>query len=175
MSYNIFNTVHRPLKLALLTTCLHLSNKKRFHLKEAVNSTYKINEVLHIFKEQIEYENDVILPLVFEYEPAIANQYLEQHNEQMDQMHELQRRLKSFGDTESELQQFETLTAVSKVFDAFLLSNYHHMDDEEETLNQVLSCYYSKSFLMELPLTNILRGLNRNYGQTKIIHAASAA
>ncbi|HEX8277697.1 MAG TPA: hypothetical protein VF540_03350 [Segetibacter sp.] len=176
MSYNIFNAVHRPLKLALLTTCINMSKKNRYSIPEAEKSLSKVTEVLRIFKEQIELENDVILPLIFEYEPSVCNNYLSQHYEQMEQLQKLESLIHSFGRVKDEIAQFELMILINEAFNKFLLSNYHHMDDEEEILNNILWQYYSDDFLAGLLHRDQYKSAYQGYQpEGAILHSATAA
>lgn len=71
MRYNIFNQAHRPLKLALISTCISLSRNGDWDLSSAVESVRKAEEALEVFNEQVRYETSCILPFIFEYEPSV--------------------------------------------------------------------------------------------------------
>ncbi len=65
MRYNIFNQAHRPLKLALLSTCISLSKNGDWNLTLAAETIRKVQGVLKIFDDQVRYEGLHILPFIF--------------------------------------------------------------------------------------------------------------
>lgn len=148
MQYNIFNKVHLPLKRSLLSTAVYLNSFEASTAYEEALS--KVSEVLEIFKEQVEFEEAAILPLIFYYEPSIAANYTNQHKKQLSLVYELEGQIELF---KSLIYKFQSLSAFELIYEAFndfLLSNYHHMDDEEEILNGILRLYYSDNFLVQV-------------------------
>ena len=152
MRYNIFYDVHTPLRLALLKGCIQISNgagSNRFKVIKA------IEEALLVFEEQQRFEEDYILPLVFEYEPSIAANYSAQHCYQVN----LWRKLKAaveFYNKKQYKKEIIDLNYVLQAFNEFVITNYGHMDEEEETLNHILWIYYEDNFLKQLQQKSIL-------------------
>jgi hypothetical protein len=132
--------------------------------------------VLGIFEEQIEFENCVVLPLIFEYEPSVCNHYLHQHDEQTEQLQKLRSLILSFSTTSDEVEQFEILMLIGENFNKFLLSNYHHMDDEEEVFNNILWQYYNDDFLATVQRGREFKSVSAQYlGKSGVLHSATAA
>jgi len=149
MRHNIFYTAHRPLKLALISTCISLDQQ---HANENTNSAdviKKISEVLYIFKEQIRNESTYILPIIFDYEPSIWNMYTAQHHKGMNQLRDLEDLISAFKKAEDE-QKAAMISLISGAYNEFMLFNFHHMDDEEEVINEILWRYYKDTYLLEV-------------------------
>lgn len=155
MAFNIFNEVHKPLKLSLLTTCIRLTKNNNFNMDEAIINVHEIEEVLSTFNKLIAFENLTILPLIFEWEPSIWNYCLQQHAKQRESLQKLQTLLHLFNQTKNEIEKFTVLISISEAFNIFLLDIYNHMDDEEEILNKVLWQFYDDRYLK-----NLLQNLN---------------
>lgn len=154
MRYNIFYDVHTPLRTMLLKTCISLSNYHSFAGMEPV-VTQKIEDVIQAFEEQVKLEETYILPLVFEYEPSVADIYVRQHRLQAIQLRELKKLLVSFKD-EDLLDELDYRQIVS-AFNDFIITNYDHMDDEEPVLNQFLWMYYNDQFLKGIQQKMVLK------------------
>ena len=138
MRYNIFNEVHRPLKLALLKTCINLSDKKPFDMREVTEALKKVDEVLAIFNEQVKFEDGTVLPLVFEYEPSIWDIYVRQHEKQMCLARKLDNLVNSFRTSKDEIAKWDIMILIDEAFNELILSGFNHMDDEEQILNKIL-------------------------------------
>src|SRR5919107_5897255 len=96
MRYNIFNQVHRPLKLALISTCISLSRNGDWNLLAATEAIRKVEEVLQLFKEQVQNESLHIFPFIFEYEPSVWAMYSSEHHKGMNLVHQLETLVESF-------------------------------------------------------------------------------
>lgn len=150
MSYNIFNQAHLPLKLALISGCTTLSQNTLPDVSSASTGIIKIEEVLRIFKAQVKYEASYILPLIFEYEPSIWAMYTSEHHKANNLARNLEHLVAAFHKSTNTSGKLELMEQVSKSYNEFVLVNFHHMDDEEPVLNEILWRYYSNSFIKQM-------------------------
>lgn len=150
MRYNIFNTVHLPLKTALLTASVAVSRiieKEAFETSDAVK---KVGDVLHVFHEQVTYETLHILPLVFEYEPSIWNNYNADHDEGAKLSNKLKSLLKVYRRQEKNEGKQNLMGLINDALNEFVVFNFNHMDDEEPVLNEILWRYYNDRVLTQV-------------------------
>ena len=150
MRYNVFNKVHRPLKLALLSACISLSNDGDWDLSSAAKTIRKVEEVLQVFNEQVKYENLHILPFIFEYEPSVWSMYTSEHHKAMNLSYNLENLVRSFYQLKDAEDRIGLMESISKSFNEFVLNNYNHMDDEEAVLNEILWRYYDDAFIRQI-------------------------
>src|SRR4051794_2843824 len=150
MRYNIFNRVHRPLKEALLSTCISLSRNGDWNISSAAEAIRKVEDVLEICDGQVKCEAINILPYVFEYEPSVWNVYTTQHHKLMNQSRHLEDLVQSFYSFKGVETKLTVMELISDTFNEFTILNYEHMDDEEPVLNEILWRYYDDAFIMQM-------------------------
>ena len=149
MRYNIFNKAHLPLKRSLLNACISFDKYKEEEISSG-EVLQKAEEVLYIFNEQLTYESLHILPLIFEYEPSIWNNYTSEHNKAAriaKNLKELAKELQRQKRVEDKL---KILELIIERFNEFILFNFNHMDDEEAVLNEILWRYYKDPVLVQI-------------------------
>jgi hypothetical protein len=147
MRYNIYNEVHRPLKLAMLQTSVEINSATTESADDQMN---KIGEVIGFFKELLQYEHTYLLPLVFEFEPSIWNMYTTEHQAAMNICRKLEHSITKVCSLEDDVQKEQALRDLLHAYEAFLSFNLHHMNEEEEVLNEILWRYYSDEVLVEI-------------------------
>jgi hypothetical protein len=160
MRYKMYNEVHRPLKLAMLQTSIEITAATTGNAEHHIK---KIEEVIALFKELLQYEHSYLLPLVFEFEPAIWNMYTTEHQAAMNVCRKLEDAIVTFNHRTDEEKNQNSVRKVFESYDAFMTFNLHHMSDEEEVLNEILWRYYSDNVLVEIEhAMHILPQLSRN-------------
>jgi len=174
MRYNIFNRAHLPLKTALLSGCISLSkiaSDKSDGIKEILEI---VEKVLNTYNEQISYEALHVLPLIFEYEPAISSNYTTEHNLIAMAARSLSESLQSYQAQQKN--HAHLLKDIVKRYNDFVLLNYNHMDDEEPVLNEILWRYYGDNVLKQTEeKMDILPHLVNKYPEKRGLHFATAA
>lgn len=175
MHYNIFNQVHLPLKLALVHTSVYLDNVDLYKHSALAQLSIKVGQVLSIFREQVNFEENFILPLVSEYEPSIADKYLRHHKKQSSLAYELEGYISLFKNFTYESRSFSVIKLFNELFNAFIIDNYLHMDDEEEVLNSILRLYYSDDFLKLVEQNMKMSAALISQMNPNILQAAKAA
>lgn len=175
MRYNIFNHVHRPLKEALLSTCITLSNEAKWDISSAQVAMHKVEETLQICDEQVKFEALKILPFVFEYEPSVWNNYTAEHYKVMNLCCDLKMLVQSFYKTKGLENKEAILGLTIDKFNEFVLVNYNHMDDEEAVLNEILWRYYNDTFIREMEKDMILSITMTKQPRKKELDIANAA
>lgn len=174
MRHNIFNKTHLPLKSALISACIALT--------DAINqpdgqeaAIQKVEKVLRVFKEQMLYETLHILPFIAEYEPSVSASYLTVHEELSIPAAGLQRLVRKYGLHQGG-DQSTWLGSMIEAFNAFMMASFNHMDDEEAVLNEILWRYYRDYQLVQLEeQIEILPHLVQEKNGSEKIRIATAA
>jgi|GEM_PF-6463017 len=112
----------------------------------------KLNEAVHVFKSHARQENEIILPLIFEYEPSIWDA-LQMENRKDGLL---------IQNLESALQTFMIMTTLPNIafssqrlqdsFAAFTKTCLEHIAIQEQLLNDVLWRYFDDEILMSVEL-----------------------
>jgi hypothetical protein len=172
MSYNIFNQAHLPLKLALISGCTFLDKNNNSDTTSASKSVTKIGEILQIFKNQIQHETLKILPLIFEYEPSIWAMYTSAHHKANNLCHHLEMLVQDFKQAVDTEEVFELTDMARKIYNEFVLYNFHHMDDEEPVLNEILWRYYKDDVIVQIADNTINGNVKQEIMEQKVATAA---
>jgi hypothetical protein len=176
MRHNIFNQVHLPLKHALLTTCIYLCKEDCKSIAGAKLAVQKVQEIIPIFKEQLKYETNYVLPLVFVYEPSIWDAYTMQHQKAMNLLNDLEVLISSFKNAKDKKDQLFLMSSLHEAYDDFMMFNYHHMDEEEEVLNEILWRYYNDKVLTNaVEQFNEVPSVLHHYMPVTVLQKATAA
>lgn len=149
MRYNIFNKAHLPLKTAMLSGCISISESIEGKIS-ASGALQKVEEVLDIFNEQVTYEALYVLPLIFEYEPSIWNNYTSEHNKATKLITNLKELVQLYYKQKKKADKLKILTLLGQSYNECMLFNFNHMDDEEAVLNEILWRYYPDSILIQI-------------------------
>ncbi len=144
MRYNFLNEVHLPVRLTLLNASVQLNADENVDPFVIVS---KVSNLMHVLRQQFTNEEQFILPLVFDYEPCVWDHFIRQHHQLKNEISEIEQMLKTFSactDTEA---QWLIASLVNYHFQQTVLSNFRHMDEEEEVLTEILWRYYSDGTL----------------------------
>ena len=173
MRYNIFNLVHMPLRLALLNASVHLQQEE--NLPEHV-IVQKVQEVTNLLKCQLQNEEQFILPIIFEYEAGVWDMYTRQHHKAKNVIREIEALIEEFHQADREEEQWMITSSIQDRFHYLVLATYHHMDDEEEVLNEILWRYHNDAFLLQLQKQmQSLPGVVKTYERPRVVQSAFAA
>jgi hypothetical protein len=141
--FNVFNQIHKGLKAQLYHTALHLQQTD-FSLKhEMIAALDKVKEVVTLFDEHADREDTYILPLVFEYEPAIWDAFEREHKTDLAVIKELMAVMQLLARATTSVDQVAGGRRLVKCFSAFMAIHLEQMEKEEAVLNNVLWRYYS--------------------------------
>jgi len=149
MSYNIFNQVHLPLKLALLSGCTALSENNFPDFSSAAKAVSKVEQALATFHHQQKFETENLLPLIFEYEPSIWVMCISEHHKVNNLARDVENITRTYKRSEITSEKQELMARLVLSFNDFVLYNFNHMDNEEPILNEILWRYYDDKFIQQ--------------------------
>ena len=143
MRYNMFNQIHKALRVLMYDTGVLLSQTDFDIPQEADPVSERLNQLLDIFERHAEHEDRMVLPLLQDYEPGVVDAFAQQHVTD----HALIQRLKGFlmaleCAISSEAKK-ELGASLTSAYIEFMIFNLQHMQKEETLLNKMLWRYYS--------------------------------
>ena len=150
MRYNIFNTVHLPLKNALITNCLGVSDLPNQSYASSARTLNNLEELLRVFNEQIDYEKLYVFPFIFDYEPSVWNNYITEHMRAASVANNLKNLIRTYCKANNAEDKTNLKKAIIRSYNEFVLFNFNHMDDEEAVLNEILWRYYPDEVLIQI-------------------------
>ena len=146
--YNSFNQIHKALRVMMYDTATLISQTDFDNPQQEEVVTERLNVLLTMFDKHAYHEDTMVLPLIAEYEPAVADAFEQEHV--LD--HDLAQRLKGFqvalAHAISPEAKKDLGSALSMVFVEFMVFNLQHMKKEETILNSLLWRYYSDEELI---------------------------
>lgn len=179
--YNIFNQVHKGLRVLLYETTIKLQQTDFTDAEDADEAVQQVKTILDLFDEHAHTEDTFILPAIVEYEPSVVDVFAQEHVKDFELSNRLNGLLQAFSLTISPDAKGEIGAAISIALFEFMLFNLEHMKKEEDVLNKLLWRYYTDDVLHgitmriianvpadKMPLYNkwMMRGLSN----TEIIH-----
>ncbi|MGN6618878.1 MAG: hypothetical protein ACTHJ5_17015 [Ilyomonas sp.] len=148
--YNGFYLIHKALRAMLYDTALCIQQTYFANTDEAEIALEKTETVLHAFEQHAHHEDEFINPALQVYEPALAEQFENEHVED----HLLSNRLKNliniYRNLNFSAERIEAGSAISKTWVEFMVFNLKHMAKEESVLNQALWKHYTDEEIIAL-------------------------
>ncbi|WP_207496532.1 DUF494 family protein [Aridibaculum aurantiacum] len=168
MRYNKLQQVQVALRSSLLHTCVSIE-------LSSATAYQQLHDVLQKTVQQIKMEEQLIFPLIFDYEPSVWDVFTRQHHKLMNQVRHLQSLLHELSilgaDADGEI-----FSDIQQAFEYFMSVSFQHMDEEEEVLNEILWRYYNDDELMRLGKEQeSMVSFLQQYNAPKTLQPATAA
>jgi hemerythrin-like domain-containing protein len=141
--YNIFNQVHKGLRAFLYETALALQQTDFSNRNEANAVFEQLSEILELFEKHANTEDNLLMPYLSEYEPAVVNVFEEEHDKDHALAQRLQELIFVYRQSIENSTREETGRSINLAFTEFLVFNLEHMAKEEKVLNKLLWRYYT--------------------------------
>ena len=143
MRYNMFNQIHKALRVLMYDTGVLISQADFDNPQEADDVSERLHQLLDIFDRHADHEDRMVLPLLQDYEPGVVVAFEQEHVTD----HALVQRLKGFlmaldCAISSEARK-ELGVSLTIAYTEFVIFNLQHMQKEETLLNKMLWRYYS--------------------------------
>ncbi|MES1214392.1 MAG: hemerythrin domain-containing protein [Bacteroidota bacterium] len=148
MRYNMFNQIHKALRVLMYDTATLISQTDFDDTKQEEAVKERLSLVLDLFDKHAHHEDTMVLPMIEQYEPAVVDAFEQEHVTD----HELAQRLKGFimalNYAISSEAKKDLGSALSISFMEFMVFNLQHMKKEETVLNHIFWRYYSDEELI---------------------------
>ena len=148
--FNTFNMIHKALRALLYDTALTLQQTYFGNEEETKTALRKVESVIAQFEQHAHHENNFVLPLITEYEPALVEEFEKEHLEDHRIGEQLVHLVNIFHAAQGEEERLVAGSGVAKAFMDFMVFNLQHMAKEEKVLNPVLWTYYSDEQLLQM-------------------------
>ena len=143
MRYNMFNQIHKALRVLLYDTGVLISQADFDNPQEADNVAERLNQLLDIFDKHAEHEDRMVLPLLQEYEPGVVYAFEQEHVTDHALVQQLKGFLMALAYSISSEAKTELGASLTTAYIEFMIFNLQHMQKEETVLNKLLWQYYS--------------------------------
>ena len=143
MRYNMFNQIHKALRVLMHDTGVLISQADFDNLQEADNVSERLNQLLDIFDRHAEHEDHMVLPLLQDYEPGVVVAFEQEHITDHALVQRLKGLLMALACSISSEAKKELGASLTTAYNEFMIFNLQHMQKEETLLNKMLWRYYS--------------------------------
>jgi len=148
--HDIFESIHKGLKALLYDTALILQHTD-FSAEEPFEKiTVSITETVHLFEEHLKSEAKFILPLILDFEPGIADQFLKDQQQAYRLSTQLKDTLNNFLSGQVLKTGVDAGKLLATAYMEFMLFQIGLMAKEEDTLNKILWRYFSDKHIIQL-------------------------
>lgn len=148
--YDVFESVHKGLKALLYDTALLLQHAD-FSKEEPFEAvTEAIKEAVHLLEEHIQTEAKFIVPLILDFEPGIADQFIKDQQQALNLSAQLKNALSNFVSEQTLKSDNHAGKVLSCRYMEFMLFQINLMVKEEELLNKILWKYFSDKHIAQL-------------------------
>ncbi|GAB3507656.1 hypothetical protein GCM10027341_42570 [Spirosoma knui] len=148
--YNVFNQIHKGLRSMLYDTALRLQRTDFGQSDEANAAVEQLEQILHLFDEHAENEDQFILPHIRKHNAQLIDE--------LESDHEIDHRLTQtlFG----HIQEWKTADRTAQkeaigqriffAFNEFIAFNLYHMNKEENVLMYLLWTHYTDAEIRQM-------------------------
>jgi hypothetical protein len=141
--YNVFNQIHKGLRLMLFNTGTAIQQTDFTEVAEASCVIQQLEEILSYFDQHADHEDTYILPNVTIHNSILVDELEQDHGDDHALVQNLLHHIslwKYAADKETMKKAGEQL---HYVFNDFIAFNLYHMNKEERILNKVLWKHYT--------------------------------
>jgi hypothetical protein len=148
--YNIFKQAYHGLRAALYATAVSLQRTDFINPVEAAASLEKMNETLSLFLTSSLIENQIILPVVKQYEKVVAQSVEEERSKECTMSKKLKGLVDLYNRTSLPAEKSEISHLIIHTFAQFTAFVLTHLEKKEEQLNKVLLHHFNDKEIQQL-------------------------
>ena len=148
--YNIFNQVHKGLRVMLYETAKAIQLTDFSNAEESANAIEKLKLVLKLFEKHASTEDNLVFPRLTTHYPAVVDAFEKEHVEDLALTEQLNGLITTFENAGSREDKIKTGITLNRAFVHFLAFNLEHMAKEEDMLNKLFWQHYTDRELVQL-------------------------
>jgi hemerythrin-like domain-containing protein len=141
--FNIFNQVHKGLRVALYETATGLQQADFTSEAESEEALTQAKEVIMLFNEHARKEDQFIFPALFQFEPSVVDAFKQEHIIGVALSGNINAAINHFEGLLKAIDRVAAGKRINNDFVEFMVFNLQHMSKEEDVLNKLLWRYYS--------------------------------
>lgn len=150
--YNMFNQIHKGLRVLLYDTATQVQHTDFWNVEEAAAVISRIREVIFLFDKHAHSEDNFVFPAVKIYEPSVADTFEQEHVKDHELGEALEAALSAYEAAPIITEKAAQASLIAQSFTRFLVFNLEHMSLEEDVLNKILWRYYSDEELVAITI-----------------------
>ena len=146
--YDIFESIHKGLKALLYNTALLLQQTDFSNGETEDDLIERVKETIQLFEEHLETESKYILQVIFDFEPGIADQFLQNQRQFVLLCSKLKDALGTYQSDQVE----KTIAGkcLAACYADFMIFQLQVMAREEDVLSKILWRYFSDKHIIQL-------------------------
>ena len=145
--YNLFHRIHKGLRALLFDTSILLQRTDFILEEEARETITRLRLVIALFEKYQYWEDKYVLPAMNAYEPAIAIDFEQDHEEAYLAGNKVELLLKDFFSASLPLEKLSIGSGIVTQVEAFTVSTLLYLGREEQLINKMLWRYYTDAEL----------------------------
>ncbi len=148
--FNPFRQIHKGLRALLFDSSLRLQQTDFEQEEKPLMAIKQVQLALMLFDGHAEVEDNMILPLIHRYNPALIESFNAEHHEDEKLAKEICESVSLWLEAKTEVDKIRAGAVLVWRFNGFVAFNLAHMNREEKELNPVLWAHYSDMELRQL-------------------------
>ena len=146
--YDIFESIHKGLKALLYNTALLLQQTDFSNGETEDDLIERVKETIQLFEEHLETESKYILQVIFDFEPGVADQFLQNQRQFVLLCSKLKDALGTYQSDQVE----KTIAGkcLAACYADFMIFQLQVMAREEDVLSKILWSYFSDKHIIQL-------------------------
>jgi hypothetical protein len=148
--YNMFNQIHKSLRVLLYDTAALIGRTDFDDPSQLDAVTERVKGVVIAFDKHAHHEDEQVLPLLLQFEPAVIDAFEQEHEVDMSLGKKLNGFLTALDLAILPAAKRDLGILLSTAFIEFMVFNLQHMTKEETVLNKLLWRYYNDEQLLDV-------------------------
>lgn len=141
--YNIFNLIHKALRLKLYESAQELLHTYFGDKDEAALVFAKLNKVIDAFEKHGQNEDNILMPLIADYQPDTIASFEQDHKEDHQLGNQLKQLQLVYHSAQNTEERCVAGSAITIAFIDYMIFNLQHMQREEVELNKLLWTHFA--------------------------------
>lgn len=138
LRYNIFNMIHKALRLKLYETAQALLHTYFGDKDGAAEVLNKLNEIIDAFENHGYHEDSILMPVIAKFQPEMIASFEKDHKDDHHFGNELKQLQLIYHAAQSDDERTVAGSAITLAFTDYMIFNLQHMQREEVELNKLL-------------------------------------
>lgn len=147
--FNMFNQIHKGLRALLYDTAAMLARTDFEDADQYEAVADRVKRVMDVFDNHAHHEDNFVIPLVEEYEPAVADAFEQEHVADHALGQKLRGAIMALDLAIDASAKKQLGLSLMHSFIQFMIFNLQHMYKEETVLNNILFKYYTDEELID--------------------------
>ncbi|ULQ53173.1 hemerythrin domain-containing protein [Flavihumibacter fluvii] len=145
--YNIFNQVHKGLRVLLYETATSLQQTDFFDIEATAATLSQLESTIELFEKHAATEDNFLFGALQRYEPSIIDAFTADHQEDAILGNRLRGLITALLHAVTTTDKQTIGASITAAFVDFMVFNLEHMAEEEDIINKILWQHYTDAEL----------------------------